>query len=378
MTSGVPAGARDEARADEPIAHALISAAAERGIELQDLDARAGLVPGSAQEFIDGLAEPSDVVLERLARSLGVEPSFFFEYRLRVVLAALVHDVERLNVFFVRSLSPLEQAAIGSDRTFDEQLASAVNRLLVEQGLTQAELADSLGLSQGYVSRLLRERFPSAEFLEGLALALNVEPHYFREYRLQVVRETFIGDPSQVNALFDELGDPLELAPYVSWTPHTVAPPEKMAPDELLRVLLEIIDAEGPVMGRRVYSALLAEARCELTKNRKSRLNRALAALVRRGYVAADNETREAGQVHVVLSSRGGPTVAPRRRGPRRVVEVPLRELAKVARAAATTRLLTTVDEIQEAVCSLYEAQHPTSSEREHMNRAITRVLQTE
>jgi transcriptional regulator with XRE-family HTH domain len=365
-------------RADEPIAQVLISAAAERGMELQDLDERAMLAAGSAQELVDGLAEPSDVALENLAGALGVEPSFFFEYRLRVVLGALARDVERLNGLFLRSISPLEQAAIGSDRTFDQPVASAVNWLLGDQSLTQGELADSLGLSQGYVSRLLRERFPSTEFLEGLALALNVEPHYFREYRLQVVGDAFKADPSQVNALFDELGDPLKLAAYVSWTPRTVAPPERMQADQLLRVLLDIIEAEGPVMGRRVYSALVAEARCELTQTRKSRLNRAVAALVRKRHVAADNETQEAGQIHLVLRPPGGPVVVPRRRGPRRLEEVPLRELTAVARAAAATRFLSTADELQEALCSLYQLQHPSSHELQWMNRAITLVLRTD
>jgi transcriptional regulator with XRE-family HTH domain len=372
---GAAAMLNDDARTDDPIAHALSEVLGERSITPQGLDARAGLAAGSTQAIVDGDAEPSEVELEKLARALGVEPSFFFEYRLRVVLATLGGDVERLNGAFQRSLKPFERAAIEGDRIFDEQLASAVSRLLAEQGLTQGELADSLGLSQGYVSRLLRERSPSQELLESLALGLNVDPHAFREYRLLVVRDALEGDRPQLNTLFDQFGDPLRLAPYVSWRARSVPPPEEMEPADLLRVLLEIIRTEGPVMGRRVYSALLAAAQCEFTHERRSRLNKAVSALVRKRYVVADNETREPGQIHVVLRHPGTPNVVPRRRGPRWVVELPLRELVKVAKAAVMARGQGTVDELQETLCVLYEAEHPEPNEREHMNRAIAHAL---
>jgi transcriptional regulator with XRE-family HTH domain len=352
--------------------------AAQRGMDLRMLERRAGLRRREIEELVDGsVEEPSDHVLDALGRALDIPPSFFFEYRLRAVSEALHRDAPRLNELFLQALTPLEQMAISMDGTTNVALAPAVSRLLVEQQLTQGELAEDIGLSQGYISRLLRERFPDPAFLEMVALALGVEPHYFREYRSKVVADEFRRCPATLNALFDELGDPLALAPYVGWIPCKLPLPEEAELKQLLATIVEIVRAEGPVLGRRLYDLIVGASGCDLTASRRSYLNKAAAALVRQRILADDNETGEPTQIDRVLRLPDTAPVVPRRRGPRRLREVPLRELATVAQAALTTRRLKGVDELQEVLGCLYDVEHPSSAECEHINRAITRVLRS-
>ena len=366
-------------RSDEAIAHALPALAATRGVDLRTLERRAGLQAGYVQELVDGsLEEPPDHALDALARALDVPPSFFFEYRLRAVREALGRDVPRLNRLFLEVLTPLEQSAIGRDGMTNSSLTPAVAQLLAEQQLTQGELAESIGLSQSHVSRMLRDRFPVPEFLEMIALALGVEPHYFREYRSEIVADYLRRRPQSVNDLFDEFGDPLALEPYIDWTPRRLLAPELAEPKELLGAMIEVVRAEGPVLGRRVYRLMLGACTCELTATRKSLLNRAAAALTRKGIIVADDETGEQTQIGRVLRLPEVAPVVPRRRGPRRIQEVPLRELAAVAQAAADTRRLNTANDLQDVLCSLYDVQYPNSPEREHMNKALGRVLRPE
>jgi hypothetical protein len=365
-------------RTDEPLAHALPTLLAERGVDLGWIGRQTGFPVTDFQDVLDDLViEPPDVLLDALARAFEVSPAYFLEYRLSVVLEALDRDPTRLNVLFLRSLTPLEQSAIGRDRTTDAPLRAAVTELLAEEGVKHGELADNVGWSPGYLRRLLGEPFPSSESLESLALALGVEPHHFREYRLAVVGDWLRERPAIVDDLFDEFGDALALAPYAAWVPRALPPPEQADAKELLRTMLEIVGIEGPVSGRRVYTLLLRAAGSEETKERKSRLNRAAAALLRTRRIIADNETGTPTQIDLALRLPSVPQIVARRRGQRLFTEIPLREIAAVAKAAVTARRLRAVDELQEALSALYDVGHPTSAEREHMNRVISYVTRT-
>jgi transcriptional regulator with XRE-family HTH domain len=363
-------------RSDEPVAHALPAAAAARGLDARSLERRAGLLLGTVQQILDGLVpDPSDAVLDALARALGVEPSYFLEYRLRSVLEALEEEVERLDALFLELLTPLEVASLAADDLSDLPLGEAVVELRAEQGLTQGELADSVGFSQGHVSRRLRERFPSPDFLEMVALALATDPCHFREYRGWLVGVELERRPSLLNALFDELGDPLRLTAYDEWSARPLDVPERLSPLELLTVIREVVATEGPVRARRVYRLVVRAAGCELTRDRRSLLDKASSALECARVVVSENELNGPTLVDRILRLPGTTRVIPRRRGPRELNEVPLSELEHVAGALAATRRLRAVDELQDDLARLYEIRHPTLREREHLNRAITRIL---
>jgi transcriptional regulator with XRE-family HTH domain len=269
-------------RADDALWHALPQLVEARGLDLPSLGRRAGFRPGYLERLADGLvAEPSEGVVEALARALDMSPASFLEYRLRRVLDRIDRDVNRLNALFRCSLQPLEQSAVERDRTSDERLRKAVADLLAEQDLTQGDLAHELGWSQSHVSRLLASRFPSLELLEAVALALGVEPHHFREYRSHVVQEWLRSNPAILNELFDELSGASEPAPYVPPEPGRSPPVERMRPSELLATLLELIAAEGSVIGRRVYRAIMDGRRSEPPSGRSEVTFRELVTAMR-------------------------------------------------------------------------------------------------
>jgi hypothetical protein len=51
-----------------------------------------------------------------------------------------------------------------------------------------------------------------------------------------------------------QVESPLILRPYVQWQPRPVPDPHSASLPELIDVLLEIVNAEGPIVCRRVYS----------------------------------------------------------------------------------------------------------------------------
>ena len=79
---------------------------------------------------------------------------------------------------------------MGRDRTerpFNEELPA----LLAERGLSLRALAREADVSQPHLSRLLRgvgyRSTPSADLARRVAIALDLPPDYFREYREGIV-----------------------------------------------------------------------------------------------------------------------------------------------------------------------------------------------
>jgi transcriptional regulator with XRE-family HTH domain len=77
-----------------------------------------------------------------------------------------------------------------------------------ETGVTYRALAARTGLSAGYLNHLVHGNrpVPSSEVVQTLAHALDVEPEYFREYRLRVVTEKLEAMPEMVDRLYRRLG----------------------------------------------------------------------------------------------------------------------------------------------------------------------------
>jgi transcriptional regulator with XRE-family HTH domain len=93
-------------------------------------------------------------------------------------------------------------------RYASETFGPAVERLMNETGVTYRALAAKTGLSAGYLNHLVHGNrpVPSNEVVQTLAHALDVEPEYFREYRLRVVTEKLGAMPEMVDRLYRRLG----------------------------------------------------------------------------------------------------------------------------------------------------------------------------
>jgi transcriptional regulator with XRE-family HTH domain len=83
----------------------------------------------------------------------------------------------------------------------------AVERLMNETGVTYRALASKTGLSAGYLNHLVHGNrpVPSNDVVEQLAKSLDVEPEFFREYRLRVITDKLETMPDLVDRLFRRL-----------------------------------------------------------------------------------------------------------------------------------------------------------------------------
>lgn len=89
-----------------------------------------------------------------------------------------------------------------------EPFGAAVERLMNDTGVTYRALAAKTGLSAGYLNHLVHGNrpVPSNDVIDTLAGALDVDPEFFREYRLRVITEKLEKMPELVDRLYRRLG----------------------------------------------------------------------------------------------------------------------------------------------------------------------------
>jgi transcriptional regulator with XRE-family HTH domain len=92
-------------------------------------------------------------------------------------------------------------------RYASEPFGPAVERLMNETGVTYRALAAKTGLSAGYLNHLVHGNrpVPSNDVVEGLAKSLDVDPEFFREYRVRVITERLESMPDLVDRLYRRL-----------------------------------------------------------------------------------------------------------------------------------------------------------------------------
>jgi very-short-patch-repair endonuclease len=128
-----------------------------------------------------------------------------------------------------------------------------------------------------------------------------------------------------------QVESPLTMARYVQWRTRPVPDPHSASLPELVDVLIEIVNAEGPVVCRRVYSLYNKAAGYGRLGNQIVHvLNRAIYRAVKLGRVVQNDEQKRGGQINQVVRITGSPAVSPRERGPRSLEEVPPLEIAAV------------------------------------------------
>ena len=88
-----------------------------------------------------------------------------------------------------------------------EPFGPAVERLMNDSGITYRALAAKTGLSAGYLNHLVHGNrpVPSNEVVRTLADALDVEPEYFREFRVRAITERLEAMPELVDRLYRRL-----------------------------------------------------------------------------------------------------------------------------------------------------------------------------
>ena len=93
-------------------------------------------------------------------------------------------------------------------RFSEEPFGATIEALMTENGVTYRELAARTGLSAGYLNHLVHGNrpVPSNDVVEALGKALDVEPSFFREYRVRVITDRLETMPDLVDRLYRRLG----------------------------------------------------------------------------------------------------------------------------------------------------------------------------
>ena len=334
---------------------------------------RAGMYSAQLQSLADGGSNLRGTApIEAVARALNLPPSQLREYRLAVVLDSMSSNLELLREAFLATMSPIERELIG-DATFCAlPLSETVKRLLVKHEMTQQELAEGIGVAQPVLSRLLNGHDrASVDLIETIAQALDVAPEVFVEYRMELVDDWLRQHPNRLDEFFDALHSEPLLAKYDAWTIRRLAAPLDSGPHELLKSLVDIVQAEGPVMAARVYELRLAASCSPMTKVNRSILNRATAAASRVGLLLDVDELDDQTQIHRILRVQGQASMIRRVLGGRQLWQVPPRELESVIQLTPAWKRGDSVTRIQDAVVSTYGVSHVSPRDTEHLNHCI-------
>lgn len=128
----------------------------------------------------------------------------------------------------------------------------------------------------------------------------------------------------------------VDLEPYTAWSARAVPDPRTAGREAIGPVLLEIVDAEGPILAERAYRLYV-----------KASGGKALTSIARAPLSGATFRLKAARAIEMeegseVLRPAGTAEVRVRELGPRALDEVPLREVAELMRrlrAAGATEL---------------------------------------
>jgi len=128
----------------------------------------------------------------------------------------------------------------------------------------------------------------------------------------------------------------VDLEPYTAWASRPVPDPRNAGREAIGPVLLEIVDAEGPILAERAYRLYIkASGGKALTSIARAPLSGATFRLQATRAIEMEEGSE-------VLRPAGTPEVCVRELGPRALDEVPLREVAELMRrlrAAGATEL---------------------------------------
>lgn len=123
----------------------------------------------------------------------------------------------------------------------------------------------------------------------------------------------------------------VDLEPYREWPSRPVPDPRTAGRDALMPALLEIVEAEGPVLAGRAFGLYTrASGGKKLTGAAKAPLTGAAWRLKIAERLATDREGATTIENDDVLRVAGSPEVVVRELGPRTLEEVPLDEVAEL------------------------------------------------
>jgi hypothetical protein len=165
---------------------------------------------------------------------------------------------------------------------------------------------------------------------------------------------------------------PLALDPYDAWQPHQVGDPRSTPRPQIMQTMLEIISAEGPMTATRAYSLYnRAAGGRKLTSVAKAPLSSSIYWLAREDKITLTREADIPWQGDDMVRLPDQPAVRVRELGPRSLDEVPLDEIAELAKLIQTAGGTAEPTEMKRAILSTYGLVRLTGRADEYLGLAI-------
>ena len=121
----------------------------------------------------------------------------------------------------------------------------------------------------------------------------------------------------------------IPMAPYQEFKSTPLLDPRKLTTNTVMRDLIEIVQAEGPVFARRAYHIYANAAGIRrVSQQLRDTFDEALYLALSLGHLFAENEWDSSDQQDYVVRPPGTPTISARLRGSRVLDEIPPREIA--------------------------------------------------
>lgn len=119
------------------------------------------------------------------------------------------------------------------------------------------------------------------------------------------------------------------LAPYTNWQSRVLPDPRTAPLSEIVKGLVEIIGAEGPILAYRAYTVYARSIGLQaIREETKARFTRALRRAVDTEEIVESDETTPEDSAYRFVRTAGAPPIIPRTRGDRKIEEIPPLEIA--------------------------------------------------
>ena len=167
-------------------------------------------------------------------------------------------------------------------------------------------------------------------------------------------------------------GGHVSLDPYVAWEERPVADPRQAGRSEIMRAILEIAAAEGPMRASRAYALYnRASGGKKLTSVARAPLSGAVYWLAQERRLVLTRRDEIPWQDDDLIRLPDTPPVKVRELGPRTLEEVPLDEIAELIGRLRAARGVTDPMELKRAVLSTYGLVRLTSRADEYLGLAL-------
>ena len=164
--------------------------------------------------------------------------------------------------------------------------------------------------------------------------------------------------------------------PYRRWTPRRLPDPRFAPPRDVVPPLVEIINAEGPIICRRAYQIYARAVGIRRVGGHiRSILNRAVRKALREGLVEQRDELAGRDKMKQILRKAGTPAVFIRTRGDREFSDIPPAEIGAIMKCFLSRDPNLGEDELLQSVLDAYEVKRMTLNIRNMLLRIKDRYV---